>query len=83
MARKAFKNLEDGDEVSLKLWKWFRDESLIEFKKTYDLLGITDFDSWQGESFYNDKMDDVVLELEKKGLLEESEGAMIWIVCFV
>lgn len=77
MARKAFKDLEDGDEESLKLWKWFRDESLIEFKKTYDLLGITDFDSWQGESFYNDKMDSVVRELETKDLLEESEGAMV------
>lgn len=77
MARKAFKDLEDGNEESLKLWKWFRDESLLEFKKTYDLLGINDFDSWQGESFYNDKMDGVVEELEKKGLLEESQGAMI------
>lgn len=75
--RKAFKDLEDGDPESLKLWKWFRDESLIEFKKTYDLLGINDFDSWQGESFYNDKMDAVVEELENKKLLEVSEGASI------
>lgn len=77
MGRKAFKDLEDGDEESLKLWKWFRDESLIEFKKTYNLLGVNDFDSWQGESFYNDKMDSVVQELEDKSLLEESQGAMI------
>ncbi len=77
LGRKAFKDLEDGDPKSLELWKWFRDESLIEFKKTYDLLGVSDFDSWQGESFYNDKMDVVVEELEDKHLLEESEGAMI------
>lgn len=77
MGRKAFKDLEDGDEESLKLWKWFTDESLIEFKKTYDLLGVNDFDSWQGESFYNDKMGAVVKELEDKNLLEESQGAMV------
>ena len=77
MARKAFKDLEDGDENSKALWQWFRDESLIEFKKTYNLLGINDFESWQGESFYNDKMDPVVETLEEKGLLEESQGAMI------
>lgn len=77
MARKAFKDLEDGDEESKALWQWFRDESLIEFKKTYNLLGINDFESWQGESFYNDKMEPVVDTLEEKGLLEESQGAMI------
>lgn len=75
--RREFKALEDGNPESLKLWKWFRDESLIEFKKTYSLLGVDDFDSWQGESFYNDKMAPVVKELEDKHLLEESEGAMI------
>ena len=75
--RKAFKMLEDGDPESLKIWKWFSEESIKEFNKTYDLLGINNFDSWQGESFYNDKMDRVVCELEEKGLLEESEGAMI------
>ena len=50
---------------------------MVEFKKTYSLLGVDDFDSWQGESFYNDKMAPVVKELEDKHLLEESEGAMI------
>ena len=75
--RREFKALEDGNPESLKLWKWFRDESLVEFKKTYSLLGVDDFDSWQGESFYNDKMAPVVKELEDKHLLEESEGAMI------
>lgn len=75
--RKAFKMLEDGDPESLRIWKWFSEESIKEFNKTYDLLGINNFDSWQGESFYNDKMDRVVSELEEKSLLEESEGAMI------
>lgn len=75
--RKAFKMLEDKDPESLSIWKWFSEESIKEFNKTYDLLGINNFDSWQGESFYNDKMDRVVNELEEKNLLEESEGAMI------
>lgn len=75
--RHAFKLLEDGDCESIKLWKWFRDESIKEFNKTYKLLGIDNFDSWQGESFYNDKMDSVVDDLNNKKLLEESEGALI------
>lgn len=75
--RKAFKLLEDKDPESLRIWKWFSEESIKEFTKTYDLLGINNFDSWQGESFYNDKMDRVVNELEEKNLLQESEGAMI------
>lgn len=75
--RKEFKALEDGNLESLELWKWFRDESLKEFEQTYKLLGVSDFDSWQGESFYNDKMEPVVKELEDKGLLHESEGAQV------
>lgn len=75
--RHAFKLLEDGDPKSIELWKWFSEESIKEFNKTYDLLGINNFDSWHGESFYNDKMDRVVRELEVKNLLEESEGASI------
>ncbi|MBE6151958.1 MAG: arginine--tRNA ligase [Firmicutes bacterium] len=75
--RRAFKLLEDKDPESLSIWKWFSDESIKEFNKTYELLGINNFDSWQGESFYNDKMDRVVDELIAKNLLEESEGAMI------
>ncbi len=75
--RHAFKLLEDGDPKSIELWKWFSEESIKEFNKTYDLLGINNFDSYQGESFYNDKMDRVVNELEAKNLLEESEGASI------
>lgn len=71
-----FKQLEDGNEEALALWNWFREESLKEFSKIYDLLGI-EFDSYKGEAFYNDKMDAVVQELEEKGLLEESDGAMV------
>lgn len=74
--RAWFKKLEDRDQEAVSLWKWFRDESLEEFKKIYELLGVS-FDSMEGESFYNDKMDAVVNELEEKGLLEESEGAKV------
>lgn len=75
-ARQWFKKLEDGDEEAVRLWKWFVDESLEEFKKIYDLLGVS-FDHYMGESFYNDKMDRVLDELQEKGLLKESEGALI------
>lgn len=75
-ARAWFKRIEDGDEEALVLWKWFREESLKEFNRIYDRLGVT-FDSYNGEAFYNDKMDDVVSELEDKGLLETSRGAEI------
>ncbi len=75
--RRHFKLLEDGDEESLKLWEWFKEESLKEFQKTYDLLGINKFDSYNGEAFYNDKMDVVIDELEQKGLLELSDGAYV------
>lgn len=74
--REWFKKLEDGDEEAQGLWQWFRDESLKEFNKTYELMNIK-FDSLHGEAFYNDKMGRVIDELEAKGLLEESEGAMV------
>ncbi|GAA0469011.1 arginine--tRNA ligase [Alkalibacillus silvisoli] len=74
--RQWFKKLEDGDEEALELWRWFRDESLQEFSKIYELLGVN-FDSTQGEAFYNDKMDSVVQLLEEKNLLEESDGAKV------
>lgn len=74
--RAWFKKLEDGDEEATHLWKWFRDESLKEFMDIYDELDI-EFDSFNGESFYNDKMDEVVDMLEDKGLLEESQGAQV------
>ncbi|MBS9337432.1 arginine--tRNA ligase [Fructobacillus parabroussonetiae] len=74
--RAWFKKLEDGDPETHKLWAWFREESLKEFTEIYDRLGIT-FDSYNGEAFYNDKMDRVVKALEDKNLLEESQGAQI------
>jgi len=75
-ARIWFKKLEDGDEEAVNLWKWFVEESLKEFGKIYKLLGV-EFDHFMGESFYNDKMDRVTDELFEKGLLIESEGALI------
>lgn len=71
-----FKKLEDGDPEATELWQWFRDESLVEFNRIYDLLGVQ-FDSLNGEAFYNDKMDEGVQILEDKGLLKESKGASI------
>lgn len=75
-ARAWFKKLEDGDEEALALWQWFRDESLKEFTDIYDLLEVK-FDSFNGEAFYNDKMDEVVTMLEEKHLLKEDKGAEI------
>ncbi|QRG69690.1 arginine--tRNA ligase [Brevibacillus choshinensis] len=74
--REWFKKLEDGDEEAQHLWKWFRDESLKEFMKIYDLMNVS-FDSTNGEAFYNDQMDRVVTLLEEKGLLTESDGALV------
>ncbi|MBM7691216.1 arginyl-tRNA synthetase [Peribacillus deserti] len=74
--REWFKKLEDGDQEALRLWKWFREESLKEFNKIYDLLNVQ-FDSYQGEAFYNDKMDDAVKMIDDSGLLVEDQGAMV------
>lgn len=74
--RAAFKSLEDGDADALALWEWFKNESLKEFQRIYDLLGVS-FDSYNGEAYYNDKMEPAVQELENKGLLVKSEGAMV------
>ncbi|KXT71107.1 arginine--tRNA ligase [Streptococcus cristatus] len=71
-----FKKLEDGDPEATELWQWFRDESLVEFNRIYELLGV-EFDSLNGEAFYNDKMDEAVKILEDKALLKESKGASI------
>ena len=76
VGREWFKKLEDGDEEATQLWRWFRDESLSEFNKVYDRLGVT-FDSYNGESFYNDKMEEIVEILEEKGLLVEDQGAQV------
>ena len=75
-ARQWFKKLEDGDQEALELWQWFRDESLVEFNRIYEKLDVH-FDSFNGEAFYNDKMDEDIQILEEKGLLQESKGALI------
>ncbi len=75
-ARAWFVKMEQGDEEALKIWQWFKDISLIEYKRTYDLLGM-DFDYYLGESFYRDKTDNVVKKLTDANLLTESEGAKI------
>ncbi|WP_458114968.1 arginine--tRNA ligase [Enterococcus faecium] len=75
-ARAWFKRLEEGDEEAIQLWQWFRDESMKEFNKIYDLLEVQ-FDSLNGEAFYNDKMDEIVELLEEKHLLNEDKGAEI------
>ena len=74
--RAWFKKLEDGDEEASALWAWFREESLKEFTEIYDRLNIS-FDSFNGEAFYNDKMDKVVDHLTEKDLLVTSQGAQI------
>jgi len=75
-ARAWFVRIEHGDVEAIRLWKWFVSISLKEFKKIYDLLGV-EFESYAGESFYNDKMEVVVNELKEKNLLEEDDGAML------
>nr|WP_313165794.1 arginine--tRNA ligase [Sedimentibacter sp.] len=75
-ARYWFKELENGNEEAIKLWTWFREVSLMEFNRVYDMLNIK-FDSYAGESFYSDKMPAVMKELEEKGLLKDSQGAKI------
>ena len=74
--RNNFKKLEDGDEYCTNLWQKFRELSLKEFQRIYDLLNI-EFDSLNGEAFYADKMQEVVDLLRKSGKLEESEGAEV------
>ncbi len=76
-ARSWFVRMEQGDQEALKLWREFVELSLAEFEKIYGLLGVR-FDYVTGESFYNDKMEPVILELRQKGLLEQDEGA--WLV---
>ena len=75
-ARAWFTKLENGDEEAKSLWQWFRDESLKEFARVYDLLDI-EFDSYAGESFYSDKMDTVIEQIKEKGLLKQSQGTNI------
>lgn len=74
--RMYFKKLEDGSKEEVELWEKFKNLSLQEFDKVYDVLGVK-FDSYAGESFYNDKMDAVIEEIESKNLLVESNGAKV------
>lgn len=74
--RDNFKKLEEGDSYCTEIWNKFKELSLKEFNRIYDILGVS-FDSLNGEAFYSDKMDEVVNLLEKSGKLIESEGAKI------
>lgn len=74
--RDNFKKLEDGDPYCTELWERFKNVSLKEFQRVYDLLG-SKFESWNGEAFYSDKMPEVIELLEKSGKLTESQGAKI------
>ena len=75
-ARAWFKKIEDGDEEALSLFNWFKEITIKEVQKVYDQLGIH-FDSYNGEAFFSDKMGPVIEELQQKGLLKESDGAMV------
>ena len=75
-ARLWFRRLEEGDPVAVELWQWFKQITLADDKPVYRRLGVH-FDSWDGESFYNDKMQPVIDELQQKGLLQDSQGAKI------
>ncbi|HZK34037.1 MAG TPA: arginine--tRNA ligase [Bacillota bacterium] len=75
-ARHWFTELENGNEQAQALWKWFVKISLEEYEKVYKILDV-EFDSYNGEAFYNNKMEPIVNELEEKNLLEENQGAMI------
>lgn len=75
-ARAWFSKMENGDEEALKIWQWFKDISLTEYKRTYDLLGM-DFDYYLGESFYMNKTNEILDKLTKANLLTESDGAKI------
>lgn len=75
-ARKEFRQLEKGNKTNIKLWIEFSKKSVLEFKKVYNLLGVS-FELYQGESFFNDKMTPVIKELEDKNLLKLDDGATI------
>lgn len=75
-ARDWFDKLEKKDPTAVKLWSWFREISLKEFQRVYDLLGV-EFDNFNGESFHSQFIGDALEAIDKKNLLEESDGAMI------
>ena len=74
--RAWFKKIEDGDPEALEIFNWFKSVTLKDAERVYDLLGVK-FDSYAGESFYNDKMEPIVEDLKAKGLLKEDQGAQI------
>ena len=74
--QEEFKKLEEGDRENRRLWKWFKEESLKEFKKMYKILDV-DFDVWIGEAFFEREMKDTVKELMDKHIAERSEGAVV------
>ena len=76
LGRSWFKKIEDGDEEALSIFHWFKAVTLKDTQRVYDLLGV-EFDSYNGEAFYNDKMGPIVDELREKGLLVESQGAQV------
>lgn len=76
IARDYFNKLENGDEECVRLWNWFKDISLMEFQKVYEKLKV-EFDSYRGEAYHSQFIDDVVKELEEKNLLTESDGCKI------
>lgn len=75
-AREWFVKMEQNDPEALEIWNWFKEISMVEFERIYDLLGIS-FDSYLGESFYRDEVPALVDELKEKGLLVESQGAQV------
>lgn len=74
--REEFKKMEEGDKENRNLWEWFKNESLKEFEKIYELLGVR-FDTYTGESFFQDVLKPLVTDLKDNGIAEESEGATI------
>ena len=74
--RHWFKRIEDGDPEALEIFNWFKSVTLKDAERVYDMLGVK-FDSYAGESFYNDKMQPIVDTLREKGLLKEDQGAQI------
>ena len=74
--RAWFKKIEDKDPQATEIFNWFKDVTLRDVERVYDMLGVK-FDSYAGESFYNDKMQPVIDELKEKNLLVESQGAYV------
>lgn len=75
-AREWFIKMEHNDEEAIAIWKWFKEISMIEYTRVYELLNMA-FDSYLGESYYRDQVSALVNELENKGLLVESQGAKV------